>query len=442
MDHEEYVHTPEGRSVIETSYNAFNVAQEQFDRAAVLLELNQAECDFLRIPVREHHFSIPVRMDGGEVRIFRGFRVQHNDARGPCRGGVRFHPQETIDMMRAMAMWNTWKCAVVDLPLGGSMGGVICDPHELSLSEQERICRGWVRQIARNVGPEWDIPAPDLMTTAQHMLWMLDEYEVIHGAKSPGFITGKPIGMGGSSGRHEAAGYGVMIVVRETLKELGLKPANTIASFQGFGNVAQNAIDLYQRMGGVVTCVSCWDQADRKAYSYYKKLGINLSELLAITNLFGEINKEKAIELGYQCLPGEAWLEQEADILVPAAIENQISPKDVERIHSRVRILAEGANSPTHPEADALINARGILVIPDVLAIAGGSVCSYFEQVQSNMNYYWKRDEVLGKLDVHITSAYLDLHEFARSRKLPLRDAAFLVAVERVVRACQERGWV
>jgi glutamate dehydrogenase/leucine dehydrogenase len=428
--------------MIETAYNAYNVAQEQFDRAAVLLELNQAERYFLRIPVREHNFSIPVRMDGGEVRIFRGFRIQHNDARGPSRGGVRFHPLETIDMVRAMAMWNTWKCAVADLPLGGSMGAVVCDPHELSLGEQERICRGWVRQIARNVGPDWDVPAPDLMTTAQHMLWMLDEYEVIQGAKSPGFITGKPIGMGGSLGRREAAGYGVMIVVRETLKELGVKPANTIASFQGFGNVAQNAIDLYQRMGGVVTCVSCWDQADRKAYAYYKKAGINLNELVSITNLFGEISKEKAIDLGYQCLPGETWLEQEADILVPAAIENQISPKGVDRIHSRVRILAEGANSPTHPDADALINARGIHIIPDVLAIAGGSVCSYFEQVQSNMNYYWKRDDVLGKLDVHITSAYLDLNDFARSRKLPLRDAAFLVAVERVARACRERGWV
>ncbi len=426
----------------DTAYNAFSVAQEQFDRAAGVLELNQAERDFLRVPAREYHFSIPVRMDDGRVRIFRGFRVQHNDARGPSRGGVRFHPQETIDLVRAMAMWSTWKCAVADLPLGGSMGGVMCDPHDLSVGEQERICRGWVRQIARNIGPEWDVPAPDLMTTSQHMLWMLDEYEVIHGVKSPGFITGKPVGLGGSLGRREAAGYGVMIVVREALKELGVKPANTSASFQGFGNVAQNAIELYQRMGGVVTCVSCWDQADRTAYAYYKKQGINLSELRAITNLFGEIDKEKAIDSGYQCLPGEKWLEQEADILVPAALENQISARDVPRIHSRVRVLAEGANGPTHPGADGSLNSRGILVIPDVLAISGGSICSYFEQVQSNMNYYWKRDEVLGKLDVHITSAYLDLVEFAHSRKLPLRDAAYLVAIDRVIHACQERSWV
>lgn len=426
----------------ETSYNAFSVAQDQFDQAAVLLELSQAECDLLRIPIREYHFSIPVRMDSGEIRIFRGFRVQHNDARGPSRGGVRFHPQETIDMVRALAMWNTWKCAVVDLPLGGSMGGVMCDPHELSQIEQERICRGWVRQIAKNVGPEWDVPAPDLMTNAQHMLWMLDEYEVIQGVKSPGFITGKPVGMGGSLGRREAAGYGVIIAIREALKELDLKPANTVASFQGFGNVAQNAIDLYQRMGGVVTCVSCWDQTARTAYAYTKKQGISLDELLPITNLFGEINKDKALELGYKCLPGEAWLDQEVDILVPAALENQITARDVDRINARVRIIAEGANGPTHPAADTILIARGILVIPDMLAIAGGSICSYFEQVQSNMNYYWKRDEVLGKLDVHMTSAYLDLSDFARSRKMHLRNAAYLVAVERVVQACQERGWV
>jgi glutamate dehydrogenase len=428
--------------VNDSPYNAFNVAQEQFDRAAVLLELSKAERDLLRIPIREYRFSIPVRLDNGETRIFLGFRVQHNDARGPSRGGVRFHPQETIDMVRALAMWNTWKCAVVDLPLGGSMGGVMCDPHELSQIEQERICRGWVRQIAKNVGPEWDVPAPDLMTNAQHMLWMLDEYEVIQGVKSPGFITGKPVGMGGSLGRREAAGYGVIIAIREALKELDLKPANTVASFQGFGNVAQNAIDLYQRMGGVVTCISCWDQTARTAYAYTKKQGISLDELLPITNLFGEINKDKALELGYKCLPGEAWLDQEVDILVPAALENQITARDVDRINTRVRIIAEGSNGPTHPAADTILNARGILVIPDMLAIAGGSICSYFEQVQSNMNYYWKRDEVLGKLDVHMTSAYLDLSDFARSRKMPLRNAAYLVAVERVVQACQERGWV
>jgi len=426
----------------EKKFNLFEIAQKQFDRAADALNLDRPTCEFLRVPVREYHFSIPVRLDDGEVRVFKGFRVQHNDARGPCRGGIRFHPQESIDPVRALAMWTTWKCAVADLPLGGSMGSVVCDPHDLSHLEQERICRGWVRQVARNVGPDWDVPSPDIMTSARHMLWMLDEYEAIHGAKSPGFITGKPVGLGGSLGRLEATGYGVMINVREALKELKIKPENTLASFQGFGNVAQPAIRLYQRMGGVVTCVSCWNQADHTAYTFRKADGINLDELLPITNPFGEIDARRAEELGYERLPGEAWLEQEVDILVPAAIENQITTENVKKIGKRVKILAEGAHGPTNPDADKTINTRGILVIPDLLANVGGAVCDYFEQVQGNMNYYWKKDEVLGKLDVHITSAYIDLRDFARQNDLPMREAAYAIAVDRVAQACRERGWV
>jgi len=426
----------------EKTFNLFEIAQKQFDRAAKALNLDRPTCELLRVPVREYHFSIPVRMDDGEVSVFRGFRVQHNDARGPCRGGIRFHPQESIDTVRALAMWTTWKCAVADLPLGGSMGSVVCDPHDLSLLEQERICRGWVRQVARNIGPDWDVPSPDVMTSTQHMLWMLDEYEAIHGAKSPGFITGKPVGLGGSLGRLEATGYGVMIAVREALKELKIKPENTTASFQGFGNVAQPAIQLYQRMGGVVTCVSCWNQADHTTYTFRKVDGVNLDELLPITNPFGEIDTARAEELGYERLPGEAWLEQEVDILVPAAIENQITAENVKKIGKRVKILAEGAHGPTNPDADAAINARGIHIIPDLLANVGGAVCDYFEQVQGNMNYYWKKDEVLGKLDVHMTSAYIGLSDFARQNDLPMREAAYAIAVDRVAQACRERGWV
>jgi glutamate dehydrogenase len=428
--------------VNERIYNPFTTAQQQFDRIADMLGLDQATSDLLRVPMREYHFSIPVRMDDGEVRIFRGFRVQHNDARGPGKGGIRFHPEETVDVIRALAMWSTWKTAVADLPLGGSMGGVICDPHDLSLQEQERLCRGWVRQMARNVGPEWDVPSPELMTSAQHMLWMLDEYEVINGAKSPGFITGKPVNLGGSLGRIESSGYGLMITVREGLKELGINPQETSASFQGFGNVAQHAIRLYQRMGGKVTCVSCWDHEDHTAYAYRKQTGINLDELLSITNPFGEINNRKAQELGYERLKGEDWIEQDVEVLVPAAIENQITPHNVNRIGKKVKIIAEGANGPTHPEADRVINDRGILVIPDLLANAGGVTCSYFEQVQSNMNYYWNRDEVLGKLDMHMTSAYIEVSDFSRKNNFNLRDSVYMIAVDRVARACQARGWV
>ncbi len=424
------------------SFNAFEMAQAQFDRVADLLDLDQGTRDLLRNPLREYHFSIPVRMDDGSVKVFRGFRVQHNDSRGPGKGGIRFHPAETIDTVRALAMWMTWKCAVVEIPLGGSKGGVICDPHHLSAREQEQICRGWVRQVARNVGPYWDVPAPDVMTSAQHMLWMLDEFEIIQGRKSPGFITGKPVGMGGSLGRKEATGYGVVYTLREALKELNLKPENTQASVQGFGNVAQYAIELYQRIGGTVVCVSCWDQADKTSYSYRKKSGINLEELMGITDSYGGINKARAKELGYEMLPGDAWIEQEVDILIPSAIENQITKDNVNKISKRVRVIAEGANGPTTPDADKVLHERGVFVIPDFLANAGGVTCSYFEQVQSNMNYFWERDDVLSRLDVKMTSAFISVSDLARQRKLYMRDAAYVISVSRVAQACHERGWV
>ncbi len=424
------------------TYNPFLVAQKQFDRISHMLELDQPTRDLLRTPMREFHFSIPIRMENGKARIFQGYRIQHNDALGPCKGGIRFHPQETSDTIRALAMLMTWKCAVIDLPLGGSMGGVVCDPHDLSSLEQERISRGWVRQISRNVGPDWDIPAPDLMTSARHMLWMLDEYEVIHNLRSPGFITGKPVGIGGSLGKKEATGFGLMITVREALKELEIKPENTLASFQGFGSLAQHAVQLYMRMGGVPISISCWNQEDRTAYLFRKKDGINYEELLSITNLFGEIDKDKAQDLGYECLSGEAWIEQEVDILVPAALGNQITAENVDRINPTVKLIAEGANNPISPTAEGIILGKNILVIPDLLANSGGVTSSYFEQVQGKMNYYWQRDEVLGKLDVQLTSAYINISNLAKQEELTMRDAAYVIAVERVARACHERGWV
>jgi glutamate dehydrogenase len=424
------------------SFNPFRMAQAQFDKVADILDLDTSTRELLRVPMREYQFSIPIRMDDGTSKVFRGFRVQHNDSRGPCKGGIRFHPQETIDTVRALSMWMTWKCAVVDIPLGGGKGGVICDPHNLSAREQEQICRGWVRQLAKNVGPLSDVPAPDVMTSAQHMLWMLDEYEAVHGSKFPGFITGKPVGMGGSLGRTEATGFGVVYTLREALRQLGMRPNDTIASFQGFGNVSQYAIRLYQQIGGKVICVSCWDQADQTSYSYKKSDGIDLDQLLGITDRFGGINKDKARDMGYEILPAEAWIEQEVDILVPAAIENQITEENVGKISPRVKIIAEGANGPTTPEADKAIEARNIFMIPDFLANAGGVTCSYFEQVQSNMNYFWEKDEVLGKLDVKMTSAFQAVSALAEKRKLYMRDAAYVIAVGRVAQACKDRGWV
>ncbi|MBA7582967.1 NAD-specific glutamate dehydrogenase [subsurface metagenome] len=423
-------------------YNPFQMAQAQFDRVADILDMESAVRDLLRNPMREYHVAIPARMDDGSVQVFRGFRVQHNDARGPAKGGIRFHPLETADGMKALAMWMTWKCSVVDIPLGGGKGGVVCDPHHLSLREQEQVCRGWVRQLARDIGPFRDVPAPDVMTNAQHMLWMLDEYETITGAKYPGFITGKPVGMGGSLGRTEATGYGVIFTVREALRQMGIKMENTTASVQGFGNVAQYAIRLYHQLGGKTLCVACWDQSDQVSYAYRRKEGIDLEELIGITDRFGGIDKTKAQDLGYEQLPGDQWIEQDADILAPSALENQINEDNVSRISKRVKLIAEGANGPTTPEADKALQERDIFVIPDFLANAGGVTCSYFEQVQSNMNYYWEKDEVLGKLDVKMTNAYLNVSELAANKKLFMRDAAYVIAINRVAQACRERGWV
>lgn len=423
-------------------FNAFAMAQAQFDRTAEILGLDPAVRELLRNPIREYSFAIPVRMDDGGTRVFRGFRVQHNDARGPGKGGIRFHPLETIDTVRALAMWMSWKCAVADLPLGGSKGGVVCDPHNLSQREQEQICRGWIRQLFMDVGPLRDVPAPDVMTNAQHMLWMLDEYEALTGGRFPGAITGKPVTLGGSLGRTEATGYGVIFTLREAMREKGISPDKTVASVQGFGNVAQYAIRMYQELGGKVICVACWNQAEQMPLSFLKPEGISMDELVKITDRFGGIDKERALKLGYKVLPGNAWLEQDVDVLIPAALENQLTAETAPRISKRVKFIAEGANGPTTPEADRIINEKGIFLIPDLLANAGGVTCSYFEQVQSNMNYYWRKDEVLGKLDVKMTAAYLDVSDVARKKNLYMRDAAQVIAVSRVAQACRERGWV
>lgn len=423
-------------------FNPYEMAQAQFDKVADILNLDSASREILRNPLREFAFSIPVKMDDGTTKVFRGFRVQHNDARGPAKGGIRFHPHETVDTVRALAMWMTWKCAVVNIPLGGGKGGVICDPHHLSMKEQEQICRGWIRQMAKNVGPLNDVPAPDVMTNAQHMLWMLDEFEAIHGAKFPGFITGKPVGMGGSLGRTEATGYGVIYTVREALKDMGIDPKTTTASVQGFGNVAQYAIELYHQLGGKVICVSSWDQQDQCSYTFRKMSGVSLDELWKITDKFGGIDKAKAKELGYEILDGGAWIEQEVDILIPAAMENQVRGDNAVKISKKVKIIAEGANGPTTPEADKIIQEKGIFLIPDFLANAGGVTCSYFEQVQCNMNYYWEKDEVLTKLDTKMTSAFRAVSDLAKKRNMYMRDAAYVISISRVAQACKDRGWV
>jgi glutamate dehydrogenase (NAD(P)+) len=390
-----------------SSFNAYADAVAQFDRLADLMGLDEPTRELLRHPAHEHRLTLPVRLDDGKVEVFHGFRVQHNDARGPAWGGVRFHPQETIDTVRALAMWTTWKTAVINLPLGGSMGGVICDPHRLSTSEIERICRAWIRRVGRTIGPRQDVPAPDVMTSGQHMTWMLDEYEALRGNRQPGAITGKTIGAGGSLGHLQAAGYGLVYNLRETLKELDLEPGATTASVQGFGTVAQHAIELYTQIGGRVTSVSSWDPDAGSPVTYRKRDGIELEELRQVSDRLGNISPAKAKNLGYEILDGETWLSQEVEILIPAALEHQIKVENVSSISDRVRIVAEGANGPTTPDAEEKIVAREIFMIPDILANAGGVTCSYFEQVQSNMNYYWPLSEVLSKLDRTLTAAFV-----------------------------------
>lgn len=424
------------------SYNPYESAQKQFNHVADQIGLDEATRELLKQPSREYHFTIPVKMDDGTTKVFNGYRIQHNDARGPAKGGIRFHPNETVDTIRALSMWMTWKCAVVDIPLGGGKGGIICDPRTLSKGEQERLCRGYVRQLYKNLGPNLDVPAPDVMSNAQHMLWMLDEYETLMGGHYPGTITGKPVGMGGSLGRTEATGYGVIYTLREALKALKIDIASTTASLQGFGNVAEYAAKLYTAMGGKIIAISCWDNNGKKAYTYRNPEGINIEQMAQIKDSFGTIDKQKAIDFGCELLEGEAWISQDVDILLPCALENQITPETFAKISKEVKVICEGANGPTTPDCDELIKERGIYLIPDFLCNAGGVTCSYFEQVQCNMNYFWPKEEVLDKLDQKMTAAFHAVHNLAQEKGLYMRDAAYVIAINRVAEAVKLRGWI
>ncbi|MBI9045685.1 MAG: Glu/Leu/Phe/Val dehydrogenase [Anaerolineaceae bacterium] len=423
--------------------NAFEMAQRQFDHVADSLMLDQQVREILRWPMREFSFRIPVRMDDGSIRVFQGYRVQHNDARGPGKGGLRFHPSETLDTVRALATWMTWKCAVVDIPLGGGKGGVIIDPATLSTSEKERLARGYIQRIWKNIGPRQDVPAPDVGTTPQMMGWMMDEYSKLSGQYTPGVITGKPVGGGGSLGRTEATGFGVVYTIREAMKHLKLDPKDCVAALQGFGNVAQYAaIGFTETLGGKVICVSYWDREDRTSYTVSHKNGIDVHYLKSITDQYGSINKEKAQKEGYIIEDGDAWITKDADVLIPSALEGQINAESVQKISNRVKIVAEGANGPTTPEADEVLKKKGIFVIPDFLCNAGGVVVSYFEGVQNDMNFYWIREEVIEKLDTKMTLAFKDVLETSESENAYMRDAAYMVAIDRVVKAMELRGWI
>jgi len=423
--------------------NPFKIAQAQFDHVANLLHLDPEVAALLRWPRREFKFQIPIRMDNGSLRVFYGYRVQHNDARGPTKGGIRFHPSETMDTVRALAMWMTWKCAVADIPLGGAKGGVAVDSASLSLTEKEALCRGWVDLIFQNLGPRTDVPAPDVGTTSQMMGWMMDEYSKLAGQFTPGVITGKPVGSGGSRGRTEATGFGVIYTVREALKHLKLEAQKASASVQGFGNVAQYAsLAFTQQLGGKVNCVSYWDRADKASVTVINKKGLDIPFLQSITDEYGQINKSKASEMGYTIGAGDDWIQQDVDILIPSALEGQINAESVKMISEKVKLIAEGANGPTTPEADEQLTKRKIFVIPDFLCNAGGVTVSYFESVQNDMNYYWSKDEVLTRLDTEITNAFNKVTKVSEREEVSMRDAAYMVAIGAVVEAMELRGWL
>jgi glutamate dehydrogenase len=423
--------------------NAFEMAQKQFDAVAKVLKLDPGVAEVLRWPMREFSFRIPVRLDDGSLKVFQGFRVQHNDARGPNKGGIRFAANETMDTVRALATWMTWKCAVADIPLGGSKGGIIVDPSTLTVNEKEELCRGWVRAMWKNIGPRNDVPAPDIGTTPTMMGWMMDEYSRLVGQYAPGAFTGKPLGGGGSLGRTEATGFGVIYTVREAMKHLNMDSKKSVAALQGFGNVSQYAaIGFVELLGGTVACVSCYDRHDKKAYTYSKKGGIDPRFLLSIVDEYGTVDRTKAQDSGYIVEDGDAWIEKEADVLIPAALEGQITAETVKKVSKNVRIVAEGANGPTTPAADEVFKKNKVFNIPDFLCNAGGVTTSYFESVQNDMNYYWTRDAVLQRLDTKMTSAFQAVLEQSEKEKVYMRDAAYMVAISRVVKAMDLRGWL
>jgi glutamate dehydrogenase (NAD(P)+) len=411
--------------------NPFKIAQKQLDTAAATLGLDEATHQLLRWPQRELQVSFPVRMDDGSVRVFHGYRVQYNGARGPTKGGLRWHPDETIDTVRALSAWMTWKCAVVDLPLGGGKGGVTCNPKELSATEKERLARAYIRAVGRFLSETRDVPAPDVYTTPEIMAWMMDEYEMIVGEHAPGVITGKPIAIGGSAGRGDATARGGIFVTREAAKKLGLDLKGKPMAVQGFGNAGQFAALLGEELLGLkVVAVS-----DSQGGVHNAK-GMDARALVDHKLRTGSL----AGFPGAETISNEKLLELDVSVLYPAALENMITDVNASRI--KAKIVCELANGPTTPEADAVLYKNKVFVIPDFLANAGGVTVSYFEQVQNAYNYYWNLDTVYSRLDEKMTKAFADVYAMHERHKVNMREAAYLVSVSRVAEACKLRGWV
>jgi glutamate dehydrogenase (NAD(P)+) len=410
--------------------NPFVIAQQQLDEAAEVLKLDAGMHELLRWPIRELTVTLPVKMDDGTTKVFRGFRVQYNDARGPTKGGLRFHPDETIDTVRALAAWMTWKCAVVDIPLGGGKGGIICNPKEMSQGEIERLSRAYIRQVGRIIGLEMDVPAPDVYTNPQIMAWMADEFAFIKGYNEFGVITGKPIPMGGSAGRGDATARGGIFTLREAGKVLGIDLKGATTAIQGYGNAGSFGHTLGDELLGLkIVAVS-----DSRG-GIYTEDGLDCEKVVAHKKKTGSVIGFP----GAKDITNEELLELDVTVLMPSALENVITAENAGNV--KAKITVELANGPTTPEADQILHKNGVYVIPDFLCNAGGVTVSYFEMVQNAYDYYWPLDLVHERLDAKMTAAFHEVHEAAQKHKVHNRLAAYLVAVNRVAEVVRLRGW-
>jgi glutamate dehydrogenase (NAD(P)+) len=410
------------------SSNPYHNALQQLEIAARQLELDPGLHEVLKYPVRELTVHFPVKMQDGHTHMFTGYRVQHSVARGPCKGGIRYSPMTDLDEVRALAMWMTWKCAIVNIPFGGAKGGVVCDPRTLTPLELERLTRRYTSEISIIIGPNNDIPAPDMGTNAQTMAWIMDTYSMGQGHSVPAVVTGKPVAIGGSEGRADATGRGIVFVTREVIREFGLEMQGLHVAVQGFGNVGGVAARIFHEMGAKVVAVS------DALGGLYNPDGLDIPALRACANRDGTLTTHS----GGERIGPKELLELDVDVLVPAAVENQITAENADRI--RARIIIEGANGPTTPAADHILNERGIFLVPDVLANAGGVIVSYFEWVQDLQFFFWQEDQVNNRLEEILVHSYREVRDMAKREEVDMRLAAYLIGVRRVADAVTLRG--
>jgi glutamate dehydrogenase (NAD(P)+) len=408
--------------------NPFESMMSRFDRAAQLLDLDPDLYAVLRVPNRELKVYMPTRMDSGRIQVFEGYRVQHNFARGPAKGGIRYAPDVSLDEVRALAAWMTWKCAVVNVPFGGAKGGIICDPQQMSVGELERMTRRYAAELLDFIGPEKDVPAPDMNTNEQTMAWIMDTYSMHARHTVTAVVTGKPIDLGGSSGRREATGRGILFVVNEAIKRFKMTPAETRVVVQGSGNVGGIGAGLLHESVYKVVAIS-----DIHGGIYSPK-GINIPDALEYLRTRRSFDGYEGVEF----VNNQELLELDCDVLVPAATENQITSQNAEKI--KCKVLAEGANGPTTAAADQILHQKGVFVIPDILANAGGVTVSYFEWVQDRMGYFWREDVVNERLQDKMVASFNDLCRYADAHAVDTRTAAYMLAIDRVAYDTRMRG--